>query len=313
MTILIHSGLGKTATTSLQENAFPKTSNYIYLGKSKKRMHDPRQYLNKSISNLDNMELLNAYFLHCHWFIDHASNQRTEDDKNLTHSHQVLLWKTQEEIKSRSLQKKDYLFSHEKLSFTLSHLNISNFKTGRWTYAVENYFELFGLFGKILFINTTRSFCDFIPSLYLQLMTSRIKLGGTYIHPKTYLDAHLNLYTSNPKESIFWSYNTWSNKKLFSKYLDIAEEDITLLNMHLMTNKSVTSYLEEQTPLRFNQRERSQIDKNFSKKRHKVGSDDPLKIKIIKAISNEEHIPPEQVIDYIKLLAKDISRSLEIL
>ena len=309
MTILIHSGLGKTATTSLQENVFPKSSNFHYLGKSFALMNTAF-HGSINIKHLDDQELLSFYFRICHGFIIWSSNQVFESEGIPTESFLDKLREIKCEIIRRFLHLNDYFFSHERLSFTIAHLNPSTKKKGRWTYPIENYQDLFGFFGELKFLNTTRSYENYFASLYLQLMSIKVSQGEGILLPASYLDAQMHLCKQDPSKSIFWNYKAWSNSQIFSNFLNIPQETVSIISLDDMKKGSITKFLEIHTPLKFGGPEASKIDETFAQGRHKVSSNDRLKQEIIAAIAEKKNIAIDDVLLYINDLAIEMYSSL---
>ena len=300
MPITIHSGLGKTATTTLQEVVFPETQNHKYLGKTHRLMKYDRHTIEKIdhsdidiyLNSSDDDQILSVYFQLCHLLIHEISI-----GKNLCKKASVIrrnIESTQTKIMQRNLHQLNYLVSHEKLSHLHAHACPDGKHKGE--YAIIYRDELFGIFGEMSYINTTRKFEDYLVSMYFQMMIVRLNIGKKSISPTSYFRLQKNIHDLNRGLSIFEAYKRWSTRNLFVNSFKMKPTNVTVLSLESMRSRPITDVLESTTTIRFPSKNRKQIDLNFSCSSQKITSQDPIKKKIINLISRANNLDPDSVI-----------------
>lgn len=303
MPIIVHSGLGKTATTSLQELVFPNTASHIFLGKCKSAMQfKPPQEQETSTPNFltdpQALLILGNYFTTCHQLI-HLISDSKDQFKKIT-AKLLILNKIKHQIKTRNLHESSFIFSHEKLSLVIDHFNPPLGTESASQYPFRYHKELFSIFGDCTFLNTTRQAQDFFASMYLQLMEARIVRGGSVVNPTIYFEWQKKILEDNPKKSIFWAFRTWSSKTEFSKEFQIPEDLICTLSLEEIIQHSPTISLSKHTNIRFTESSIKKINNNFEHSPHKRSKTEKTKKEIIKALSKKNKIPEDKVLLWIK-------------
>lgn len=304
MSILIHSGLGKTATTSLQEIAFQNSSSHYFIGKSSSSMKNAASLgkellmIESSEGNITDKSLLQTFFTLTHLLVAAVSSGKINDE-NTSYIREKIKNLNNIFIK-RNFPDKNFLFSHERMSFVNHHYFPAS-KTS-CDYAISLHNEIFFGFGEALFLNTTRNLENYFASLYFQFMSKRISQGLPIQHPKSYFRSQSELHRTTPKFSAIWAYKTWSSSKIFSRYINIPERKVKIVSYEEIASKtSITNLLAEKYSIRFTQNQTKNVDNAFKNITHKETSRD--KSEIIEQISSKQNIAKENVLPYVRELA----------
>ena len=309
MSLIIHSGLGKTASTALQEIVFPRSESHIFLGKNSTALGPEGLNISNRFMQPEDQFIMRNFFSNFHNLVFLISNGR---DKK---SHWDSMAQSQKLIINKGLNERNYIISHERMSHLKTHLRpTKNLPASvSFRYPIELWNELLRPFYPITFFNTTRSPVEWLTSMYFQLSQIHFLQIGDFPTPEEYFSAQKFIYLKKPELSLFWSYRLWSSSPRFANFVKCDPESICTIKFEDMITSSISDLMRINLKIKLAGSARD-IDESFKKNKWKDSKSEKIKQEISKKLLLKCNADPsigfevvkKQIQRYIELEFKDV-------